>query len=77
MRWYWAQVAGNIYAIPLEALIGVVAGWLFRKPIGRLVAWLRREELAEAAKARKIAADPFEHQTGRRHELAPDAERKG
>ena len=50
----------------------LLAGWIFRKPLRRLVTWLRREEIAEAAKARKIAADLYRHQTGHDHPDAPD-----
>lgn len=71
LHWYWQQTGGNLLAIPAEAAIAASAGWIFRKPLGQLAAWLRREELAEAAKARRIAADLYRHQTGRAHPDAP------
>jgi hypothetical protein len=71
---YWAWVGGNIGAIPLEFAITAVAAAVFRKPIGRLVAWLRREEIAEARAARQITADLYLHHTGHTHHLAPDPE---
>lgn len=71
MTWYWHQTGGNVLAMPAEAAITLLAGWIFRKPLGRLWRWLRREELAEAAKARKIAADLYRLQTGRDHPDAP------
>lgn len=77
MSWlghYWAYVGGNVAAIPLEFLVTAAAGLIFRKPLGRLVAWLRREEIAEAKAARQIAADLYRHHTGRAHHLAPDDE---
>lgn len=77
MNWlgsYWAWVGGNIGAIPLEAAITAAAGLLFRKPLQRAMAWLRREELEEARAARRIAADLYEHHTGHAHQLAPPHE---
>jgi hypothetical protein len=51
LGWYWAQVGGNVLAIPVEAVItltaGAVSGWVFRRPLGRLARWARREFHAE------------------------------
>lgn len=78
-HWYWAQVAGNIWAMPLQAMVAFTAGVLFRKP---LAAWWHRhfgvkadlEDIRrDAAAARRIAADLFEHHTGDRHHLGPQA----
>jgi hypothetical protein len=75
---YWSWVGGNIGAMPLEALITAavtVALWPQIKP---LVRWLRRElggaALEEAKAARRIAADLYEHHTGRPHPDAPAPE---
>lgn len=82
IRQYWDWVGGNIGAMPLEFLITAIAtavgGYLLRRPLARLVSWLRREQdaaLAEARddarKARAIAADLYRHVTGERHPHAP------
>jgi hypothetical protein len=68
---YWAWTGGNVGAMPLQALITGAAGFLFRNPLGRL---LGRDALKEARAARRIAADLFEHHTGRPHPDAPDSE---
>lgn len=74
-HWYWQQTGGNILAVPAEFAITIVASTIFalllRKPLARLSAWIRREELAEARKARRIAADLYKHHTGRDHPDAP------
>jgi hypothetical protein len=78
---YWTWAGSNIGAMPAEALITVLAGVLFRKPIARAVAWLRRgkdhlihEAARDAALARKIAADTYRHVTGEEHPHAPGEE---
>jgi hypothetical protein len=81
---YWRWTGGNIGAMPLEAALAAIGGFVFRKPIRRVLAWVRgewadetRELLAaideKADAARKIAADAYKHQTGREHPDAPDA----
>jgi hypothetical protein len=67
---YWAWTGGNIGALPLEALITTVTAFVFRGPIGRL---LGGRAAKDAAAARRIAADLFEHHTGRSHPDAPDS----
>ena len=78
---YWTWVGGNIGAMPLEALITVIAAYLARRPLSRAVGWMRRESskatrdaLLEARMARKIAADLYRETTGREHEHAPSGE---
>lgn len=44
---YWAYTGGNIAAMPLEAAVAAVAGWLARKPLARLARWARGELHAE------------------------------
>lgn len=81
---YWRWIGSNVGAMPAEAAVAFVAGIVFRKPLGRLIRWLRaewadetREALTEvrelAEKAHRIAADTFEHHTGTAH---PDAARR-
>lgn len=65
---YWAWTGGNIGAMPLEALITAVVAFVFRGPIGRL---LGGRAARDAKAARQIAADLFEHHTGRAHPDAP------
>lgn len=75
---YWAWVGGNIGAMPLQALIGVTATLVFLRPLR----WLWHKVVGEqadiedirraAAAAHQIAADLFEHHTGRPHPAAPD-----
>lgn len=75
---------GNIAAAPILAACAALAAYLGRHRIGRVMsAWWgkhhpHRDELAEirrtAEAARRIAADTYEHHTGRRH---PDAPREG
>ena len=77
---YWAWVGGNVGAMPLQAVIAAAAGLVLRKPLRR--AWRRAvgekadiedvKRMADAA--HRIAADLFEHQTGERHQAAPDHE---
>jgi len=75
---YWAAVAGNIEAMPLQAVITVAATLLLRRHVAR---WWRHlvgekadlEDVRRMAEsARRIAADLFEHQTGERHRESPD-----
>lgn len=75
---YWAWVGGNVGAMPLQFIITLIAGVAFRKPISRLIAWVKRESREELAEARqdakaalKIVADLFEHHTGEAHPDAP------
>ena len=83
VRDYWTAAGGNIEAMPLQAVITVVATLLLRKPIGR--AWRRlvgeKADIEDvkrmAAAAHRIAADLFEHQTGERHHAAPEHESEG
>jgi hypothetical protein len=82
---YWAWTGGNIGALPLEmpleAALAAVFAVIFRKPLGRFIRWLSREEktawsdvLRAAEAAQRISADLYEHRTGRRHPDAPDSE---
>jgi hypothetical protein len=75
---YWDYTGGNVAAMPLCGLVAVVSAVCFRKPLAR---WYHkhlgmRAELAEirelAAKAHRIAADTYRHQTGQHHPDAPD-----
>ena len=76
-HWYWAETGGNVLAMPLQAVITVIATLLLRKPISK--AWHRavgdRAEIEDirraAASAHRIAADLFEHHTGTVHPEAP------
>lgn len=75
---YWAWVGSNIGALPAEALVTLLAGWIFRKPLGRLKGRLlsgvhQRLDVIErkAAAAHRIAADTHRHVTGRDHPDAP------
>lgn len=92
MSWhaYWQQVQGNVYAIPIEAVITVAATillarpgrWLFHRLFGDRADLddLRRAAAAaeeHAAAARKIMADLFEHHTGRPHRDAPGRSERG
>jgi hypothetical protein len=78
---YWAWTGGNVGAMPLQALISAVVALLLAvvlRPLWRrLWAWLKRElsrpALEEAKAARRIAADLYEHHTGRPHPDAPDS----
>lgn len=80
---YWAAVYGNIAAMPLQAVITVVATLLLRKHVRRWWHHLvgERADLEDvkriAESARHIAADLFERNTGERHPHAPDNEREG
>lgn len=80
---YWSEVAGNIEAMPLQAVITVLATLLLRKHVAR---WWRHlvgekadlEDVKRMAEsARQIAADLFEHKTGERHPDAPDGGSEG
>lgn len=71
IREYWDWAGGNIGAMPLQAAITAVVAFVFRGPIGRL---LGRDALKEAKAARRIAADLYQHHTGRTHPDAPDIE---
>jgi hypothetical protein len=79
---YWNWAGGNIGAMPLQALITAVSALLLAfvlRPLWRRL-WARlKAELAgtaheDAAAARRIAADLFEHHVGRPHPDAPDSE---
>lgn len=80
---YWSSVAGNIQAMPLEAVITVAATLILRRWIARAWHWLVGEHLdmadvrRDAAAARKIMADLHEELTGKRHELHPAGGEKG
>lgn len=77
MEWldaYWRWAGSNIGAMPAETVITVAATLVFRRPISRFIAWLRREKDEAAAKAqsdaqaaRKITADLYRHVTGENH----------
>lgn len=79
IRAYWSWVGGNIGAMPLQALIGVVVTLAFRRPAAR--AWHRLvgeradiEDVRRAATAaHRIAADLHEKLTGEAHPDAPAA----
>ena len=72
----------NIVAVPPCAILATVLAFVFRDRIGRaLGTWWHRHlghkaELAEirelAAKAHRIAADAYRHQTGAHHPDAPE-----
>lgn len=71
---YWHWAGSNIGAMPAEFTVTVVATLVFQKPIGRLLALLRRENRAalqkaqaDAGAARQIAADLYRHVTGEEH----------
>lgn len=68
---YWAWAGGNIGAMPLQGGITAAIGYVFRGPLGRL---LSRDALREAKAGRRIAADLYEHHTGRVHPDAPGSE---
>lgn len=73
MSWwhaYWLWVGGNIGAMPLQALIGAVCTLAVSPLLLRL--WRHaRAAIAAAHAARRIAADLYEHHTGRVHPDAP------
>lgn len=71
---YWGWAGSNVGAMPAEALVTVAATLVFRRPIARLLTWLRRERddalreaQADAEAARRIAADLYLHVTGEDH----------
>jgi hypothetical protein len=77
---YWDYIGGNVAAMPVCGALAVVFAVGFRKPIA---AWWHKHfgakaDLAEirriAEDSRKIAADLFEHHTGKVHPAAPKAE---
>lgn len=84
-RYLWADfglpVWPNVGAMPVCGVIAAVAAFVFRDKIGHsLSSWYHRHlghkaELAEirdlAAKAHRIAADAYRHQTGQHHPDAP------
>lgn len=76
---YWSWVGGNVGAMPLQAVITVLATLALRKPLGRLYHHVVGDKLdmedvrAVAASAHKIAADLYEHVTGEQHPEAPRA----
>ncbi len=71
----------NIVAVPPCAVLAAVLAFIFRDRLGRAISgWHRRHlghgrELAEirelAARAHRIAADTYRHQTGSEHPDAP------
>lgn len=82
LRLYWDYTGGNVAAMPLCGLAAVIFAVCFRKPAAR---WWRRhfgaqQDLAEirdmASAAQRIAADLFEHHTGRVHPCAPERQRE-
>jgi len=81
MTWwhaYWAWTGGNVGAMPEEAIVTAVATALLLRPLR--LAWhhLAGKHLEAARRAaeasHRIAADLYEHHTGRAHELAPGTE---
>jgi len=80
---YWGWTGGNIGAMPMQAAITAAVTLLLRKPIKK--AWHRavgdRADIDDirraAAAARMIAADLYEHHTGRVHPDAPGPDKKG
>lgn len=80
-RQYWDWAGSNIGAMPAEFLITVVVTVIFRRPIARAIAWIRRggdtaleDAREDARKARLIAADLYRHVTGEDHPHAPGRE---
>lgn len=78
MPWYdgywWQWVFQNIAPAPVCAALALAAAWLARKPLRRAWTWLHAGLLADAAAARRIAADTHRALTGQEH---PDAPQKG
>ena len=77
LGWYWTEAGGNVIAMPACGLVAVAFAVGFRKPLAR---WWQKHfgakadlrEIRETAEAaRRIAADLFEHHTGREHPDAP------
>lgn len=81
---YWAWVGGNVGAMPLQAVITVIATlllgrplrWLWHRVFGERADMQDLKRMAEAAERRaataaRIAADLFEHHTGEAHPEAP------
>lgn len=83
LRDYWSWVGGNIGAMPLQAVITVVATLLLRRHVARWWHHLvgERADIEDvkrmAESARRIAADLFERNTGERHPDSPDTESEG
>lgn len=82
LRQYWDWAGSNIGAMPACGIVAIAFAVCFRKPLAR---WWHKHfgaqaELAEiretAAAACRIAADLFEHHTGRVHPCAPDSEKE-
>ena len=80
---YWDWAGSNVGAMPACGLVALGAGYLFRKPLGRLAARVHgkllepvREHLrvieAHAEKAHRIAADTHKALTGADHPDAPE-----
>jgi hypothetical protein len=80
---YWAWTGGNIGALPLEALVTGVAGFVFRRKIKRAYERARDAALrpvherlaaihATASAAHRIAADTHRELTGLDHPDAPE-----
>lgn len=83
LRLYWDWAGSNIGAMPGCGLVAVASAACFRKPLAR---WWHRHfgaqaELAgikaAAESAHRIAADLFEHHTGRQHPDAPTEDSSG
>ena len=75
---YWAGAGGNIGAMPLEALITGAVTVVFRRPIGRFISWLAREErqawtdlLRAAQEAQRISEGLRERPAAGAHPDAP------
>lgn len=75
--WPAGATWSNVLAMPACGLVAVMSAVVFRKPLSR---WWHRlvgehagvEDIRRAADAaHRIAADLFEHHTGRRHPDAP------
>lgn len=82
--WPGGAVWGNVWAMPLCGAVAAVSAFLLRDRLGSAMrGWWRRHdighghEIAEirelAAKAHRIAADTYQHQTGKPHPDAPAA----
>ena len=78
MSWwhaYWAWTGGNVGAMPEEFAVTVVVTGVLVKPIRwawhRLVGRHLAAARAAAEAGHRIAADLYEHHTGRAHPDAP------
>ena len=70
---YWAWAGGNIVAMPLEALITVTVTVVFRRPVGRFIGWLAREERQAWADLLRAAQEAQRISEGRRGPAADEA----